>query len=567
MARTKYTNVAKAEKYARDVVAGKIIACKWVKLACQRHLDDKKASRSKDFPYKFDPAKAEKIAKFIQLLPHTKGKWAQKRLKITLEPWQLFSICIPFGWIHKKTKLRRYTRIIIFVPRKNGKSIIAAGIGLYMFVADDEFGAEVYSGATTEKQAWEVFRPAKQMVDRTPALKEYYGVESNASNLNVARDGSRFEPIIGTPGDGSSPSCALVDEYHEHKDSTLYDTMETGMGAREQPMMVVITTAGSGIGGPCYMLIRDAQKMLEGVLNMPDMWAMIYTKDEDDEWTSEAALRKANPNYDISVGGQFLKDRCRDAVQSARKQNTFRTKHVNEFVGAKTAWMNMSKWNLAPKRLSLEELQGRPCYIGLDLATKIDVVAKVMVFPPCGDDLNYHIHGKYYIPEARLYEEGEVNSERYQEWDKLGLLTVMEGEVVDFSMIEEDIEEDMATHDVREVAYDPWQAAQLAQNLSGDGVTMVEIRHTVQNISEPMKENEALVLSQRWAHGGCPIMTWMMSNVVAKLDVKDNIYPNKERPENKIDGPVAGIMALARATVHDHDAGNLNDFLMDPIIA
>ncbi|MGM8871558.1 terminase large subunit [Psychrobacter sp. 2Y5] len=567
MARTKYTNVAKAEKYARDVVAGKIIACKWIKLACQRHLDDKKASRSKDFPYKFDPAKAEKIAKFIQLLPHTKGKWAQKQLKIKLEPWQLFSICIPFGWVKKKDGLRRYTRMIIFVPRKNGKSIIAAGIGLYMFVADDEFGAEVYSGATTEKQAWEVFRPAKQMVDRTPALKDHYGVESNASNLNVALDGSRFEPIIGKPGDGSSPSCALIDEYHEHKDSDLYDTMETGMGSREQPMMVVITTAGSGIGGPCYLLVRDAQKMLEGVLDMPDLWAMIYTKDEEDDWTSDIALRKANPNYDISVGGEFLANRSRDAQQSARKQNTFRTKHVNEFVGAKTAWMNMSKWNQAPERLSLEELQGRPCYIGLDLATKIDVVAKVMVFPPYGGDPNYHVHGKYYIPEARLYEEGEVNSERYQEWDEEGLLTVMDGEVVDFSMIEDDIAEDMKTHDVREVAYDPWQAAQLAQNLSNDGVTMVEIRHTVQNISEPMKENEALVLSQRWAHGGCPIMTWMMSNVVAKLDAKDNIYPNKERAENKIDGPVAGIMALARAIVHNDDDGSLDDFLQDPIIA
>lgn len=567
MARTKNTNVAKAEKYARDVVAGKIVACKWIKLACQRHLDDKKASRSKDYPYKFDAKKAEKVARFIQLLPHTKGKWAQKRLKITLEPWQLFSICIPFGWVKKKDGLRRYSRMIIFVPRKNGKSIIAAGIGLYMFLADDEFGAEVYSGATTEKQAWEVFRPAKQMVDRTPNLKEYYGVESNASNLNVALDGSRFEPIIGKPGDGSSPSCALIDEYHEHKDSDLYDTMETGMGSREQPMMVVITTAGSGIGGPCYLLIRDAQKMLEGVLDMPDLWAMIYTKDEDDDWTSELALRKANPNYDISVGGEFLAARSRDAQQSARKQNTFRTKHVNEFVGAKTAWMNMSKWNQAPERLSLDELQGRPCYIGLDLATKIDVVAKVMVFPPYGGDPNYHVHGKYYIPEARLYEEGEVNSERYQEWDEMGLLTVMDGEVVDFSMIEDDIADDMATHDVREVAYDPWQAAQLAQNLSNDGVTMVEIRHTVQNISEPMKENEALVLSQRWAHGGCPIMTWMMSNVVAKLDAKDNIYPNKERSENKIDGPVAGIMALARAVVHNEDDGCLDDFLQDPIIA
>ena len=233
-------------------------------------------------------------------------------------------------------------------------------------------------------------------------------------------------------------------------------------------------------------------------------------------------------------------------------------------VGAKSAWMNMSKWNQAQARLSLDELQGHPCYIGLDLATKIDMVAKIMIFPPYGGDPNYHVHGKYYIPEARLYEEGEVNSERYQEWDKLGLLTVTDGEVIQFSVIEDDIGDDMVTHDVQEVAFDPWQAAQLAQNMENDGVTMVEIRHTVQMISEPMKEMEALVLSQRWAHGDCPIMTWMISNVTATLDKKDNIYPNKERAENKIDGPVAGIMALARATVHDHDAGNLNDFLMGP---
>ncbi len=561
----KYPNVAKAEKYARDVVAGKIIACKWIKLACKRHLDEKKLSRSKDFLYRFDPERAERVAKFIQLLPHTKGKWARERLPITLEPWQLFSICIPFGWIIKKTKTRRFRRLLVFVPRKNGKSVIAAGIGLYMFVADNEFGAEVYSGATTEKQAWEVFRPAKQMVDRTPALKARFGIESNASNMNVPSDGSRFEPVIGKPGDGSSPSCALVDEYHEHKDSDLYDTMETGMGARDQPMMVVITTAGANIGGPCYTLVRDAQKMLDGALDMPDMWAMIYTKDEEDEWFSELALRKANPNYDISVSGEFLRARCRDAMQSAHKQNTFRTKHVNEFVGAKSAWMNMSKWQMAPERKSLEELQGRPCYIGLDLATKIDIVAKVMVFPPTLDDPNYHVHCKFYIPEARLMEEGEVNSERYQEYDHLGLLTVTAGEVIDFSAIEDDLKYDLATHDVQEIAYDPWQAAQLAQNMENEGAVMVEIRHTVQNMSEPMKEVEALVLSQRLAHGNCPVMTWMMSNVVATLDKKDNIYPNKERAESKIDGPVALIMALARAIVHDQSNG-LDDFASNPIM-
>ncbi len=568
MAAAKNTNVAKAEKYARDIVSGKIIACKWIILACQRHLDDKEKSKDKDYPYTFDAAKAERVAKFLQLLPHTKGKWAQKRQTIDLEPWQLFSICIPFGWVKKRDGLRRYQKIVVFVPRKNGKSIIGGGLGNYMLVADNEYGAEVYSGATTEKQAWEVFRPAKLMVERTPDLKEYYGVEVNASNMYVAHDGSRFEPVIGKPGDGSSPSCAIIDEYHEHKDSTLYDTMETGMGSREQPIMLVITTAGSNIGGACYLLMRDAEKVLEGSLDMPDLWAMLYTKDKDDDWTSEVALRKANPNYDISVGSEFLASRQRDAMQSARKQNTFRTKHLNEWVGAKEAWMNMTRWQNAPSRLPLTELEGRPCYIGLDLATKIDMVAAILLFPPHAGDPNYHVHARYYLPDARVLEDQvEVNTERYQTFDVEGRLTLTMGEVVDFEVIEDDLSEFLGRFDVQEVAYDPWQATQLAQNMEKKGARMVEIRHTVQNISEPMKQLEALVLQNRVAHGDCPILTWMMSNVTAKMDVKENIYPNKERSENKIDGVVALIMALARAMVHDQNGGNINDFLMDTIIA
>ena len=168
---SKYQNVTRAEKYARDVIAGKIITNKWIKLACQRHFDDKKRSKNKDYPYKFDPAKAERVAKFIQLLPQTKGEWARRGEKIHLEPWQVFACCIPFGWVKKSDNLRRFRTIFIFVCRKNGKSAIAAGVANYMFCADGEFGAEVYSGATTEKQAWEVFRPAKQMVERTPQLK------------------------------------------------------------------------------------------------------------------------------------------------------------------------------------------------------------------------------------------------------------------------------------------------------------------------------------------------------------------------------------------------------------
>lgn len=570
MPKIKHPLVKKAQDYARAVVAGKIVACQWIILLCRRHLDDLERQRDAAFPFLFDPAKAERVAKFLQLLPHTKGKWASKRDLIQLEPWQLFSVCIPFGWLRKKDGTRRYRTLLIFVPRKNGKSIIGGGLGIYMFTADGEFGAEVYSGATTEKQAWEVFRPAKQMIERTPELKEYFGVEVNASNMVRLEDGSRFEPVIGKPGDGSSPSCAIVDEYHEHQDSTLFDTMETGMGAREQPVMLVITTAGSSIGGPCHQLVRDSERALEGQIDRPDLWPALYTIDPGDDWASELSLRKANPNFGISISEDFLLARQRDAMQSASKQATFRTKHLNEWVGAKNAWLNMLRWKEAPPRKSLAELDGRPCFIGLDLASKIDIAGNVLLFPPHGDDPYWHVHGRYYLPDARVIEELDSNTARYREFDALGLLTLTDGEVVDFEVIKEDLREFAGRFDVEAVAYDPWQATQLAQEMELEGLPMVEIRQTVQNISEPMKELEALTLRRVLAHGDCPILTWMASNVVAKLDVKDNIYPNKERPENKIDGIVALIMALSRAIAGTRSQVSDDDWLdaiRKPIIA
>lgn len=561
-----YPLVKAAEEYARRVVAGKIVACKWIKLACQRHLDDLERAKEDGFAYYFDPAKAEKVAKFLQLLPHTKGKWASKRELIKLEGWQLFSVCIPFGWLQKKDNTRRFRTILIFVPRKNGKSIIGGGLGIYMFTADGEFGAEVYSGATTEKQAWEVFRPAKLMVERTPELKEHFGVDVNASNMCRMEDGSRFEPVIGKPGDGSSPSCAIVDEYHEHQDSTLFDTMETGMGAREQPVMLVITTAGSSIGGPCHQLVRDSERMLEGVIERPDLWAMLYTIDADDDWTSEQALIKANPNYGVSISGDFLQARQRDAMQSAAKQATFRTKHLNEWVGAKNAWLNMLRWKEAPARKSLTELEGRRCIAALDLASKIDIAGLLLLFPPIEGDPLWHVHGRYYLPEARVIEELDSNTARYREFDSLGLLTLTDGEVIDFEVIKEDLREFAGRFQIEQVAYDPWQATQLAQEMQAEGLLMVEVRQTVQNLSEPMKEVEALVLQRKLAHGDCPILTWMASNVVAKLDAKDNIYPNKERPENKIDGIVGLIMGVRQAISGGDKDPDIADFIANPVV-
>lgn len=561
-----YPFVRAAEKYARDVVEGKIVACKMVKLACQRHLDDRKRKASPSFPYLFDPAKAERVARFLQKLPHTKGKWAGRKMKVKLEPWQLFSVCIPFGWVHRKTKFRRFRVIVIFVPRKNGKSIIAGGVGLYMFCADDEFGAEVYSGATTEKQAWEVFRPAKLMVERTNPLREHFDIDVNASNMVRLEDGSRFEPVIGKPGDGASPSCALIDEYHEHHDSSLFDTMETGMGARDQPVLLVITTAGSNIGGPCHELVRDAEKMLEKVpgADQPDLWAMLYSIDKGDDWTDPANMIKANPNYGVSVGADYLQARLRAAMQSPRKQSVFRTKHLNEWVGAKSAWLNMLRWGEAKPRKSLAELENRPCFIGLDLASKIDVVAAVLLFPPVVDDPVWHVHGRYYLPEARVIEADDVNAQRYDEWDKLGLLTLTDGEVIDFEVIKDDLREFQGRFDVQQIGYDPWQATQLAQEMERESMTMVEVGATVRNFSEPMKELEKLVTQRLMAHGGCPVLSWMASNVVAQIDAKENIYPRKERPENKIDGIVALIMALGRA-LSTMDEAPIDDFLNRPM--
>lgn len=540
--------VGTAMGYAQAVVKGKIVACKWVKLACKKHLDELKASRRRIFPYYFDPDAANKVCTFLSLMPHTKGKWARKRETITLEPWQCFAFCVLFGWKIKKNDRRRYRKAYFAVPRKNGKSIIGSGIGLFMFAADGEFGAEVYSGATTEAQAWEVFRPAKQMLERTPQLQEALGAEVWAKALLSPADGSRFEPVIGKPGDGASPSCAIVDEYHEHDTSELVDTMETGMGAREQPLLLMITTAGFNIAGPCFDQEQDAKKVLDGVLDDPELFALIYTIDDGDDWTSPAVLRKANPNFGISVDEDFLLAQQRQATQSASKQTRFKTKHLNIWCSAKSAWLNMLEWNkCADLGLRPEQFRGERCYITLDLASRSDVCVIMLMFVrEIEGKQHFYLFGHYYLPEHAI-ENDPKNSNAYRKWVIEGFLQQHDGAEIDFDLIEEDTLELIGYYGPEEVVFDPFRAAQLEQRLTKRGITAVEVGQTVKNLSLPMKEFESAIKAGRVHHDGNPLLTWMASNVVAKLDAKDNIYPRKEKPEQKIDGPVAAIMGIARA--------------------
>jgi phage terminase large subunit-like protein len=552
-----------AEEYARQVGQGKIPAGKSIRLQCKRFLLELKAQRKADFPHQFDREAASRVCRFIEKLPHSKGKWARQKQTIRLEPWQIWILCCTFGWLRKRDGLRRFRVLFVVVPRKNGKSALAAGIGLYMLCADNEFGAEVYSGATNEKQAWEVFGPARLMAQRTPALTRRFGIDVNAKALVRIQDGSKFETITGDPGDGQSPSCAIHDEYHEHADDGQVDTMQTGMGARSQPLQLKITTAGDNLAGPCYADIQDERKKLAGIGHNSgppldhETFFVEFTIDDDDDWKSEAALRKANPNFGISVEADFLLARQRDAIATPRKAGVFKTKHLNLWVSAKAAYFDVEAWrrctdpsmpSKAAEALTLPELQGRRCIIGLDLASKVDIAALEYLFPPIGEkatpDDPYIRIGRYFLPADTV-----ENTPAYLGWDAQGLLDVTDGNIIDYDEIVVAIDDAASRFQLEAVPYDPFQATMLVTTLVKKGIPVVEYRPTVLNFSEPMKQLDALTRSLGIRHAGCPVMEWEISNVVARADAKDNVYPRKPDGQDhlKIDNPVALLSALGVA--------------------
>jgi phage terminase large subunit-like protein len=393
------------------------------------------------------------------------------------------------------------------------------------------------------------------MAQKTPALLSAYGLTVNASNLHILGNSSRFEPIIGKPGDGTSPSCSIVDEYHEHDTDDMVDTMETGMGARDQPLSLIITTAGDNLAGPCYAAMQEAQKVLEGVQENDELFALIYTVDPKTDWTSDLALRMANPNYDVSVGGEFLRARQHDAVNNARKVGTFKTKHLNIWVQARDAYFNIQRWRESERpKITLDDFAAQPCRLGLDLASKVDIAALELLFrlADCNCDsakeliaagFEYVRFGKYFLPEATVDQE---ENEHYRGWQREGWITQTDGEMVDYVEVKETIFDIRNRFQLEEVAYDPHQAMMMVSELMAEGVPVIEVRPLVLNFSEPMKQIEGLIRSRKIAHNGDPVFTWMLSNVVARPDKKDNVYPNKDRNENKIDGPVAQMMAMSR---------------------
>jgi phage terminase large subunit-like protein len=541
----KHNHVKIAKKYATDIVSGKIGACKWTVLSCKRFLDDLEQIKDKDFDWEFNRDRAERACRFVEFLPHVKGKWSGSLLQ--LEPWQTFLVCNLFGWENKQTKLRRFRRAFVFLPRKNGKTTIAATLGLLMLTVESEPGAEVYCGATSEDQANEVFRPAKAMSERAEGFKDTYGLEVMKSSIFRESGLSFFKKLIGKPGEGQSPYCAIHDEYHEHTTSDQVDSMDTGMGARQEPLQLIITTAGTDISSPCKEFDDYTRQILEGVLRDDRLFALHYTIDEKDDWDDFENWTKANPNYGVSISEDYLSGKLEETRQRVGQQNINRTKHLNEWMNVGTAWMNMLAWRKCEDRnLRLDDFLGEPCWVGIDLASKIDITARMLLFRRSN---MWYVFGRYYLPSDTIWLP---ENKHYQRWVKEGWVTETEGARTDFRILEEDLKVDCEKHPIKELAFDPREASYLIQNIEEWAYRKFQCIEIVQgpaHISEPMKELEAIIYDGKLRTNGDPVLTWMMSNVIKKQShgqVK-YYYPTKERDNQKIDGVVALIMALSRA--------------------
>ncbi len=588
------TFAARAERYAHAVLSGEIVAGKWVKASAQRHLDDLARSETDpEWPYRFDAQACGRICHFLQCLPHTKGRWARPVIKdgrsikprIVLEDWQVFAFGVLFGWLHRDTGMRRFRWFYEEVARKNAKSTPAAGIALYLTAADGEPGAEVYSLATKEKQARIVWEMARSMVlqDGEFRRRKPEGLGITATRRAISQDDteSKYEPLgrDSDTQDGLNPHAFVGDELHAWKDRSLWDVMTSGMGAREQPMGIGITTAGRNTAGVCY----EQREYLQAVLNTTLLkhggmgykvtgrcvvdetyFGLIYTLDHDyadgreaDSWSDERHWIKANPNLGVSVFLEELRAACAKAINSPQAQAEFRTKRCNEWLAAASAWMDMTKWDAcADPSLSEDQFKGEDTTIALDAAFKTDIFAKMKLFRR-GE--HYYAFGKYWLPATRI--DPDEHPEFYA-WHQQGLIEKADGAVVDIELVRSSIKADGAQHQISEIPFDPSMLTQFASEMLADGYPMVEIRPTFGRFSEPMKKLEELVLEGKFHHNGDPVLRWMVTNVLVASKgglIYPTKQPGKER-ELKIDGVIALIMAIGRAMVTTHNGQMPDDY-------
>lgn len=555
--------------YIDDILSGKITAGKYEILAVQRHVDDIKRIGDKDFPYHFDKEKAVRPICFIEDLPHTKGEWAARGEKIKLEPVQKFELWCVFGWV-KKNGMRRFNIVYDERARKNAKTTTGAGIANYCLHADDphEEGAENYFVATKRDQARIAYDEAERQNLRHKHLSKRIKAYKQSHTIVIPGTAAKMMPLgkDSDTEDGLNPHFSLIDEYHAHKTSELLDVIQSGMGARQQPLIWIITTAGFDRNRPCYQDERSLViQILEGTLEPrpENIFGMIFTLDENDDWTDPKVWRKANPLLGVSVKREYIADQVTQALASPLKRNNVLTKNFNIWTQAETRWIDPTRWAACGEYLiDPEILIGRVCYGGLDLSTTTDLSAWVLAFPSSREGEPMQKLYRFFLPEENILERQRRDKVPYIEWSDSGLITLTPGDVIDYDYIEAQIREDAEKFDLQELAYDPYNATEIINHLQEDGIECVPFRQGFISMSPASKDYEKKILRKEFAHGSNPVMAWMISCTEVKSDPAGNIKPvkpDRQKTGKRIDGVVADIMASWRATIAENDISAYED--------
>jgi phage terminase large subunit-like protein len=540
---TRLSYAQRATDYCRRVVAGEVLASKWIKLACKRHLDDLQKAHSR---WHFDPKRANRVCAYIESHPHEKG--AKQGQPFLLEDWQVWVVSSIFGWVDDEGT-RKYREAILLVPRGQGKSPLAALIALWMTFFDGEPGAETLTAATTEKQAKEIFGPAQFFVREVPAYKRL-GIEAAAKSIYQTSTRAKFHAVIGKAKYGSAPHCCCMDEAHQLPDSQQYDNFRTGLAKRRNSLLLTVTTAGiAAAENPAYQLQLDAQKILEGSVENDRFFAAIYCADPEVDWTSLEALQMACPNLGISIDTEALQLDQKEAVRNPARQNAFRAMHLNQWMTGSSSWLNMQTFNAcADQALKIEDFADDSCWLGLDTASHLDLASVGIVFKRLIDGkVHYYCFSRNYLPEAQV---NQPENQHYQRWAREGHLFATDGNSIDFGLIESDLIDLVKNLKVEMLCFDPAHGGTgtVQRVMAETDVPVQETPQRALTISPAMRELEAAIADGRFHFTGDPVMRWCFSNIVTRETV-NGLYkmPEKQRPENKIDAAMAIFFAVGRA--------------------
>ena len=526
-----------------------------------RKLKKYRPTKFKAKDSRYDKGAADFAVMFIESLCHTKGTWAGKPFELI--DWQEQIIRDLFGTL-KPNGYRQFNTAYVEIPKKMGKSELAAAVALLLCCGDGEERAEVYGCAADRQQATIVFDVAADMVRMCPALNKRVKILASQKRIVYLPTNSFYQVLSAEAYSkhGFNIHGVVFDELHTQPNRKLFDVMTKGSGdARMQPLYFLITTAGTDTNSICYETHQKAKDILEGRKIDPTFYPVIYGADEGDDWTDPKVWKKANPSLGITVGIDKVKTACESAKQNPGEENSFRQLRLNQWVKQAVRWMPMDKWDGCAFPVREDDLEGRVCYGGLDLSSTTDITAFVLVFPPLDEDDKYMILPYFWIPEDTLELRVRRDHVPYDVWERQGFLQTTEGNVVHYGYIEKFIERLGERFNIREIAFDRWGAVQMVQNLENMGFTVVPFGQGFKDMSPPTKELMKLVLEQKIAHGGHPVLRWMMDNIFIRTDPAGNIKADKEKSTEKIDGAVATIMGLDRAircgnvvteSVYDH---------------